>query len=72
MLAYQREKWTERLFMWIAWHLPRRLVGCCYVRVATEASTGEFRDREMAMITAVEAYIAWLKKYEPDELDELC
>jgi hypothetical protein len=72
MLAYEREKWTERLLMWIAWHLPRRLVGYCYVRVATEASVGEFRDREMGTITAVEAYISWLKKYEPGELEELC
>lgn len=71
MLAYEREKWTERLLMWIAWHLPRTLVGYCYVRVAAEASCGKFHDREMGTITAVEAYLAWFEEYEPDELAEL-
>lgn len=72
MLAYEREKWIERLLMWLAWHLPRRLVGWCYVRVLAEASTGPFSQKEMGTITATEAYLAWFEEYEPGELEELC
>lgn len=61
----------ERVLWWVAWHLPRRLVALCYVRVVADVSTGVFSHKEMGTIGAQEAFAAWLAEYEPGELAEL-
>jgi hypothetical protein len=32
--------WHDRLPMWVAWHLPRRVVFWCAIRVGSNATTG--------------------------------
>jgi len=50
---------TERLYIWIAWHLPRDLVRWCFIRVSTEASTGYGSSQCMSEITCFEASYRW-------------
>jgi len=36
------ERFSERMLMWIAWHLPKRLVVWCYYRVHGFATGGRY------------------------------
>ena len=50
----------ERLAMWIAWRLPRRIVMWAVVRAAADVSmTPLFADRELDSITPTEIVRAW-------------
>lgn len=40
MNRYEWDKRIEKMAAWIAWHLPRRVVMWCYVRVAVAGFDG--------------------------------
>lgn len=49
----------EKLCIWLAWKMPRRLAYYTAVRVVTWASTQGLANKEMGTITAVEALGEW-------------
>lgn len=54
----------ERLTIWLAWHLPRRLLYWAYIRAIAQVTTGPYRDRTPDDVTLLEALRA-LEKETP-------
>jgi hypothetical protein len=44
---------------WLAWHLWRRLVYWCALRVAVNATTGPYSGEETTGVTALDAIKRW-------------
>jgi hypothetical protein len=49
----------ERIWQFIAWHLPHRLVTWCFIRVAAHATIGEYSDQVVPELTAQDALQRW-------------
>ena len=49
----------ERIWMWLAWHLPRSLAYWTAIRVGASATTGKYADREVPKVTVIDALEAW-------------
>lgn len=49
----------ERVVMWVAWHLPRKLVMRAYCRVGAYATTGKWSSTVTTEITMMEALRRW-------------
>jgi hypothetical protein len=50
---------SERIWIWIAWHLPRTLVMWCAIRVAANATQGEHSSQVVPDLTIMEALKRW-------------
>ena len=50
---------TERLMLWIAWHLPRRLAYWTFIRVAARGTTGEYGSTDVTTLTVIDAMQRW-------------
>jgi hypothetical protein len=48
----------ENIIIWLAWHLPRRLIYWCAIRVAAEGSV-EHPQTAMPELTAMDALHSW-------------
>ena len=61
--------WTDRRYligkrredalMWVAWHLPRRLVMWSYYRVGAHATTGRYDNTDVTSLTMMDAIERW-------------
>jgi len=51
----------DRFWWWLAWRLPRRLAYLTTVRVATNATQGEWSKQEVPALTAMDALRRWEK-----------
>lgn len=49
----------DKLAMWIAWRLPRRLVMWCYIRVGAHATTGQYGNESPTEVNMMEALQRW-------------
>lgn len=49
----------DKIWMKIAWWLPKKLVMWCYVRVGAYATTGIYGDTLVPEITMMEALKRW-------------
>lgn len=49
----------EKVQMWVAWHLPRWLVYFAVVRIAANATQGEWSGVESPAITVSDAMQRW-------------
>jgi hypothetical protein len=49
----------ERLWMWVAWRLPRRLVYWASIRLMSTATCGAYSDRTPTEVNIMEALHAW-------------
>lgn len=49
----------EKLWMWLAWKLPRGLVCWCAVRVFANATTGEYGHVLVPEVTMIDALKRW-------------
>lgn len=54
-----RERITERSSMWVAWHLPHRIVMWCYVRVGAYATAGQYENTLVSELTMMDALKRW-------------
>jgi hypothetical protein len=52
----------ERIIQWIAWHLPKKLVYWCAIRLMSYATFGKYENTEVPVLTAVEALNRWAEK----------
>jgi hypothetical protein len=58
-VGYQYEKVRDRALMAVAWHLPRRLVLWCAVRVVAHATTGAYGETLVPHLSGIEALERW-------------
>jgi hypothetical protein len=56
---YRAAKARDTFLRKIAWHLPRRLIMWCYIRVAAHATTGEYSGTVVPDLTMMEALKRW-------------
>jgi hypothetical protein len=52
---------NEKLWMWIAWHLPRTLVMWCAMRVGAYATQGRYGAQIVSELTFMDAMRRWDK-----------
>lgn len=57
--SHSRDELIERVWMWIAWHLPRTLVMWAAVRLMAWATTGEYSNTVVPDLTAMDALKRW-------------
>jgi hypothetical protein len=50
---------SERVWMWIAWRLPRTLVMWCAVRIGANATQGEYSNQEVPALLFMDALKRW-------------
>lgn len=49
----------EKLYYWIAWHLPMKIVREAFIRAAAKASCEELSNVEMGKITVIDVIRTW-------------
>ncbi len=54
----------DKIIMWIAWKLPRKLVYFCAVRLNAHATLGKYRNQVVPELTAMDALKRWEEKDE--------
>lgn len=54
----------DKLCMWIAWHLPKRVVMWAYYRIAAFATQGEWGNEHPDDVTIMTAVDRWMKHYQ--------
>lgn len=55
--------WHDRLPQWISYHLPKRVIYWCSIRVGAHATLGEFKTKVVPELTFMEAIQAWDNSY---------
>ena len=50
---------TEKIWMWIAWRLPRALTYWCAIRVGAHATQGLYSDQEVPELKFMDALKRW-------------
>jgi hypothetical protein len=50
---------TEKLWVWIAWRLPRKLVMWCAIRVGAHATQGKYSNQEVPALGFMDALKRW-------------
>uniref|UniRef100_A0A6M3XZD9 Uncharacterized protein n=1 Tax=viral metagenome TaxID=1070528 RepID=A0A6M3XZD9_9ZZZZ len=51
----------DMIAKWIAWKIPKLLVYWCAIRVGAYATTGEYSNQEVPILTFMEALRRWQK-----------
>ena len=59
MWRYEISRLQEKLWIWLAWHLPKTLVKWTSIRLMAHATTGEYGSQETPSVTCVEALQRW-------------
>lgn len=49
----------ERLYKWIAWRLPKKLVYWCAIRLLSHATQGKWSSQEVPTLLAMDALNRW-------------
>lgn len=49
----------EKLAIWIAWRLPKRLVMWCAIRLIANATQGEYSSQIVPELSAMDALQRW-------------
>lgn len=55
----QRHRFTEKLAMWVAWHLPRIICHWCAVRLFAHATQGKWGNEHPESVTVIDAMKRW-------------
>jgi hypothetical protein len=56
---YLMRKRSDQFFLWLARHLPKRLIMWSYVDVVAVATTGKYSNTVVPELTAVDAFKRW-------------
>ncbi len=51
----------EKLWVWLAWHMPRKLAYWCTMRLIAHATSGKYGDTLVPGITAIDVLTRWDK-----------
>lgn len=52
-------RWTEDVWLWLAFRMPRKLVYWCAVRVAAYATSGRYEHQIVPELRATDALKRW-------------
>lgn len=58
-LKYMAKRLSEKIIMWIAFHLPKTLVYWCAIRLMAHATTGQYGNQIVPELTAMDALKRW-------------
>jgi hypothetical protein len=58
-IKYEYRKISEKILMGIAWHLPKKLVMWCAVRLMAHATTGKYSNQIVTDLTIIDALQRW-------------
>lgn len=61
----------DKMAMWFAWKMPRRLVYMCAVRVHAHATQGEYSEQTVPDLTAMDALARWDGRPMSDDDDSV-
>jgi hypothetical protein len=50
---------TDKLRMWIAWHMPRSIVYWCAIRVGAHATQGKYSNQNVPELLFMDALQRW-------------
>ena len=50
---------SEKIWMWIAWRLPKELVYWCAMRVGAHATQGQYGNQEVPALLFMDAIKRW-------------
>jgi len=50
---------TEKIWMWVAWRLPRALVKWCAIRLGAHATQGQYGSQEVPALLFMDALKRW-------------
>ncbi len=50
---------TEKIWIWLAWKLPKPLVMWCSIRLLANATQGKYSNQEVPALLAVDALQRW-------------
>ena len=53
----------EKIWMWLAWRMPKRLVYFCGVRMGAHATTGPYSKEEAPSLYFMEALRRWSRDH---------
>ena len=67
-LGKEERGWTmfERIANWVAWHLPRRIVYHCAVRLMVHGTVGKWKEQVVPELNAMDALERWNDTEEDD------
>jgi hypothetical protein len=51
----------EEAYMWLAWHLPKRLVYWCAIRLMAHATVGQYGSDHPDSVSVIQALNRWDK-----------
>jgi len=49
----------DKLWFWLTWKMPRRLVYFCTIRLISAATTGQYSDTVVPELTAMDSVKRW-------------
>ena len=58
-LNYERDRFSEKLWIFIAWHLPKALIKWSAIRLIANATQGKYSDAVVTDLTAMDALKRW-------------
>lgn len=56
---HELSRLKERILMWIAWHIPRKIAYWCTIRVIQHAAQGEWEEQEVPELLAMDILPRW-------------
>lgn len=59
LFCYDLHRVPERIWMWTAWHLPKKLVLWAAVRLMAHATTGKYGSTNATHLTILDALQRW-------------
>jgi hypothetical protein len=59
LMTDKRVPMVERITIWLAWHMPKRIAYWCTIRVASNATTGKYSDQVVPDLKVMEALARW-------------
>jgi hypothetical protein len=58
--------WRDRIAIWVAWHLPRRIVLWCMIRAFAHATTGRWSNETLDSVGYKEVHDRWMMPQRVD------
>lgn len=55
----EQDLMIDKVMLWIAYRLPRRLVYWCGIRLMAHATVGPYQDQHVVDLTAIDALERW-------------
>lgn len=58
-IRYEAKRLSEKFVMWVAWHLPKKLVYWCTIRLMAHATTDQYSGQIVPELLAMDVLKRW-------------